>query len=66
MNRKDGSVVLMAFSGKIACDAKGNFKQTHCTLQDITQRHLADEAIRESQRKYQALFESIGEAAFVC
>ncbi|AQX73345.1 PAS domain S-box protein [Dehalococcoides mccartyi] len=66
MNRKDGSVVLMAFSGKIACDAKGNFKQTHCTLQDITQRHLADEAIRESQRKYQALFESIGETAFVC
>ncbi|MBF4483079.1 MAG: PAS domain S-box protein [Dehalococcoides mccartyi] len=66
MNRKDGSVVLIAFSGKIARDTKGNFKQTHCTLQDITQRHLAEEAIRESQRKYQALFESIGDAAFVC
>ncbi|ACZ62011.1 PAS domain S-box protein [Dehalococcoides mccartyi] len=66
MSRKNGSVVLMAFSGKIARDAKGNFKQTHCTLQDITQKHLAEEAIKENQRKYKALFESISDAVFVC
>ncbi len=36
--RRDGEHVLMSISGKVGYDERGNFKQTHCILQDITER----------------------------
>ena len=42
MVRKDGAVITVFFNGKIIRDNKGNFKQTHCVLLDITSRKLAE------------------------
>jgi PAS domain S-box-containing protein len=43
MVRKDGTVITVFFNGKIIRDNKGNFKQTHCVLLDITGRKQAEE-----------------------
>ncbi|MBK7030415.1 MAG: PAS domain S-box protein [Bacteroidales bacterium] len=41
MIHKEGSVLFIAFEGRIGYDFKGDFKQTHCILQDITKVRLA-------------------------
>jgi PAS domain S-box-containing protein len=46
MRHKDGSIIHVAFDGKIGYDREHHFKQTHCILRDITERKLA-EAERE-------------------
>jgi two-component system, cell cycle sensor histidine kinase and response regulator CckA len=46
MRRKDGSHVLVEFDGKVAHDELGNFKQTHCTLRDMTTMKQAEGAIQ--------------------
>lgn len=42
MVKKDGSVIMVRFNGKIGYDEKGNFKQTHCIFQDITEARKAE------------------------
>ncbi|MEN8614148.1 PAS domain S-box protein [Dehalogenimonas sp. THU2] len=65
MKHKDGSVTLEAIDGKVAYDLTGAFKHTHCVLQDVTEARRAEAIIQQSRQKYQALFESSGDAAFV-
>ncbi|MBS4001050.1 MAG: PAS domain S-box protein, partial [Desulfobulbaceae bacterium] len=55
MIHKNGSQLFIAFDGKIGYDLKGDFKQTHCILQDITQRRLAEEALIESETHFRTL-----------
>ncbi|HEY3346047.1 MAG TPA: response regulator, partial [Nitrospirota bacterium] len=38
MVRSDGAIIHAVFEGRIGYDEKGNFKQTHCVLSDITGR----------------------------
>lgn len=42
MLSKDGQRLFMSFEGKIGYSADGEFKQTHCILQDITDRKKAE------------------------
>ena len=49
MRKKDGSMILVAFNGKIGKDAQGDFLQTHCIFNDITERRRSEEALRESE-----------------
>ncbi|ADJ26433.1 PAS/PAC sensor hybrid histidine kinase [Dehalogenimonas lykanthroporepellens BL-DC-9] len=63
--RKDGSLRVEVVDGRIAYDIDGNFQQTHCVLQDVTEARQAETAMQQSRQKYQALFESSGDAAFV-
>ncbi len=51
MVHKDGSKLFISFEGRIANDIEGNFKQTHCILQDITLQKRAHEAIERSEQK---------------
>ncbi len=46
MRKKDGSTILVSFTGKIGRDLMGNFKQTHCIFQDISASRKAQEALR--------------------
>jgi PAS domain S-box-containing protein len=45
MIRNDGTRMFVNFDGKTELDEKGNLKQIHCTLTDITKRIIAEEAI---------------------
>ncbi|MBK7175008.1 MAG: PAS domain S-box protein [Bacteroidales bacterium] len=46
MIHKEGSVLFIAFEGRIGYDFKGDFKQTHCILQDITKVRLAQKELK--------------------
>lgn len=48
MVHKNGSVLFIAFDGRTGYDTKGNFKQTHCILQDITEMKMAEKALLKS------------------
>ncbi len=62
MVRKDGSPITVAFNGKIGYDSAGNFQQTHCTLTNITQQRQAEEALRESEKRYRMTLDSMADA----
>ncbi len=49
MVHKNGSVLFIAFDGKIGYDLNGNFKQTHCILQDITNSRQAEKELLKSR-----------------
>ncbi len=59
MVHKNGSTLFIAFEGKIGYNSNGTFKQTHCILQDITQRYMAEEALKNSLSLMDATLESI-------
>ncbi|MBT3255787.1 MAG: PAS domain S-box protein [Deltaproteobacteria bacterium] len=52
MVKKDRSLIMVNINGKIGRDEKGNFKQTHCILHDITSQKKSEEALRESEEKF--------------
>ena len=47
MVHKNGNILFIAFEGRIGYDTKGEFKQTHCILQDITERKKAEKTLQD-------------------
>lgn len=66
MFNKNGERLLIAFEGKIANDTDGNFIQTHCILQDITEQRKTQEALIESERIKAMLLANIPGMAYRC
>jgi PAS domain S-box-containing protein len=64
MIHKNGTKLNIAFEGKIGYDLNGNFKQTHCILQDITESKRAEKALLESQTLYHTFIEQLPVAVF--
>lgn len=56
MVHKNGSVLFIAFDGRIARDLQGNFKQTHCILKDITQQKQAETELKIAHQKLEQLY----------
>jgi PAS domain S-box-containing protein len=49
MVKKDGSFIIVCIDGKIGYDKKGDFKQTHCILHNITERKRAEESLQRER-----------------
>ncbi len=65
MVRKDGSIILVSFDGKIQHDDLGNFQRTHCIFHNITEDKRKLEAIRESETLFRTLVDGAPEGIFV-
>jgi PAS domain S-box-containing protein len=61
MLKRDGTPVLFSLNGKIASSKSHNSLQTHCILQNITEKMRIDKALRKSEERYRELFESTGD-----
>ena len=64
MLHKDGSSKFIAFEGRIGYEKSGEFKQTHCILQDITSQKAAEEALIESENKYRSIAENMSDVVW--
>lgn len=58
MVRKDGSLLLAAFDGRVGHDEQGGFRQTHCILHDVGEDWRGRDALLESEHNYRTLFEN--------
>jgi PAS domain S-box-containing protein len=66
MMRKDGEHRYIAFDGRVGHDLQGNFKQTHCVLQDVTERKQADEKLKRSEGQLRRLLDSSPAVIYSC
>lgn len=60
MKHKSRDLKYIAFEGKIGYKRDGSFDKTHCIIQDITERKLAEEKLIESEQTHKALFDFSG------
>jgi len=61
MLSKDGQRLTIAFEGKIGYDTDGEFKQTHCILQDITERKAMEYQLYNEKEQFKTTLISIGD-----
>ncbi|MDD3122969.1 MAG: PAS domain S-box protein [Candidatus Izemoplasmatales bacterium] len=59
MMTKSGKIILAGFDGTVGYDASNNFKQTHCTVRDITEINIANEKLKASEHKYHQLVDQM-------
>lgn len=65
MVKKDGSTILVSFTGKIQQGDQGQFQRTHCIFQDITQSRQAEQALQESHERFLTVLDSIDATIYV-
>ncbi len=62
--QKNGEPKFIAFEGRIGYEKSGEFKQTHCILQDITSQKAAEAALIESENKYRSIAENVSDVVW--
>ena len=64
MIRKDGDIIWFRDAGSLIRDEKGNPIVLQGAMFDITERKLAEEALRESEAKHRTLLENLPQRVF--
>jgi PAS domain S-box-containing protein/putative nucleotidyltransferase with HDIG domain len=64
MRRHDGSVFWVSENARTVIDPGGKTNFFQGSMEDITERKYADEALRESKERYRLLYEYAGSAIF--
>ena len=64
MVKKDRSLIMVNINGKIGRDEKGDFKQTHCILHDITAQKKSEEVLQKSEFFSKTLIDAISTPVF--
>jgi PAS domain S-box-containing protein len=64
VQHKSGKPLYIAFEGRIGYGVQGEFKQTHCILQDITSQKAAERALLESEKKYRNIAENVSDVVW--
>ena len=64
LRRKDGTTVWAQASASPILDREGHFQGSFAMFTDITERKHAEEALRESERKFRDIFENAVEGMF--
>ncbi len=62
--RRDGHRLMASFDGKLGRERRGRSKQLHCIVHDITERKRMEDALRQSQERYQAVSELTSDFAY--
>ena len=62
--QKNGEPKFIAFVGRIGYEKSGEFKQTHCILQDITSQKAVEAALIESENKYRSIAEYMSDVVW--
>lgn len=51
LRKKDKSEILALYTGRVAHNPDGSFRQTYCVFEDITERKRAEDALRIANKK---------------
>jgi PAS domain S-box-containing protein len=62
--RKDGTTFPVLIQDQLLLDEKGRITGMRSTIQDITERKRAEDALRESEEKYRTILENIEDGYF--
>jgi len=65
LRRYDGTVIWGEDTSRVIRDAEGRVLYYEGSVEDITERKRAEEALRESEAKYRVLFETANDAIFL-
>jgi len=63
--RKDGSTIWLQINSNPIYDESGTFVGSHDTIRDITQRKLTEEALLESKKRFEKLFDTSPDIIFI-
>ncbi len=63
--KKDGSVIWVETIGNILFDNQGHVKGALFVNRDITERKIAEKALKENEKKYRFLAENMGDVVWI-
>ncbi len=59
MLHRNGMTITVALDGRVGYDEKGQFKQTHCILADVTERKRAEQKLRLAANVFENTTEGV-------